>query len=78
MRLNKRRGLGGAGGVSSSVSKLVVKNREPTENEIRIQVSIYSFSCILNPIFSKSQFSGNSAALEKYRTRMNVAEFGEV
>lgn len=37
VRLNKRRGLGGAGGVSSSVSKLVVKNREPTENEIRLQ-----------------------------------------
>lgn len=38
MRLNKRRGRGGAGGVSSAVSKLVVKNREPTENEIRLQV----------------------------------------
>jgi len=37
VRLNKRRGLGGAGGVSSSVSKLVVKNREPTEQEIRLQ-----------------------------------------
>jgi len=37
VRLNKRRGLGGAGGVSSSVSKLVVKNRDPTENEIRLQ-----------------------------------------
>jgi len=37
VRLNKRRGRGGAGGVSSSVSKLVVKNREPTENEIRLQ-----------------------------------------
>lgn len=37
VRLNKRRGAGGAGGVSSSVSKLIVKNREPTENEIRLQ-----------------------------------------
>ncbi|XP_057316702.1 RNA polymerase II-associated factor 1 homolog isoform X1 [Hydractinia symbiolongicarpus] len=37
VRLNKRRGRGGAGGVSSAVSKLVVKNREPTENEIRLQ-----------------------------------------
>jgi len=37
VRLNKRRGRGGAGGVSSSVSKLIVKNREPTENEIRLQ-----------------------------------------
>ena len=37
VRLNKRRGRGGAGGVSSSVSKLVVKNREPTENEVRLQ-----------------------------------------
>lgn len=38
VRLNKRRGQGGAGGVSSSVSKLIVKNREPTENELRLQV----------------------------------------
>jgi len=37
VRLNKRRGRGGAGGVSSSVSKLLVKNREPTENELRLQ-----------------------------------------
>jgi len=37
VRLNKRRGRGGAGGVSSSVSKLIVKNREPTENELRLQ-----------------------------------------
>lgn len=37
VRLNKRRGKGGAGGVSSSVSKLVVKTREPTENEVRLQ-----------------------------------------
>ncbi|XP_065661697.1 RNA polymerase II-associated factor 1 homolog isoform X3 [Hydra vulgaris] len=37
VRLNKRRGRGGAGGISSSVSKLIVKNREPTENEVRLQ-----------------------------------------
>merc|ERR1712048_176103 len=37
VRLNKRRGKGGAGGVSSSVAKLVVKSREPTENELRLQ-----------------------------------------
>lgn len=37
VRLNKRRGVGGTGKISSSVSKLIVKTREPTENEIRLQ-----------------------------------------
>lgn len=37
VRLNKRRKRGGAGCVSSSVSKLIVKNREPTEQEIQLQ-----------------------------------------
>jgi len=37
VRLNKRRGRGGAGGVTSAVSKLIVKTRDPTENEERLQ-----------------------------------------
>jgi len=51
VRLNKRRGQGGAGGVSSSVSKLVVKNREPTENELRLQVRSLFFNPIIPGLF---------------------------
>ena len=54
VRLNKRRGQGGAGGVSSSVSKLIVKNREPTENELRLQVRELSIKLV---VYSKSFFN---------------------
>eukprot|EP00795_Rhopilema_esculentum_P003503 gene3503-1887_t len=39
VKLNKRRAKGGAGGISSAVSKLVVRNREPTEAELNLQKS---------------------------------------
>eukprot|EP00794_Sanderia_malayensis_P019876 gene19876-21817_t len=39
VKLNKRRTKGGAGGVTSAVSKLIVKDREPTEAELQIQKS---------------------------------------
>ena len=38
VRLSKRRAQGGAGGVRSAVSKLVVKHREMNDNEMRAQV----------------------------------------
>lgn len=39
VKLNKRRTKGGAGGVTSAVSKLIVRNRQPTEPEIQLQKS---------------------------------------
>ena len=39
VKLNKRRAKGGAGGISSAVSKLIVRNREPTDAELQLQVS---------------------------------------
>ena len=38
VKLNKRRAKGGAGGISSAVSKLIVRNREPTDAELQLQV----------------------------------------
>ena len=38
VRLSKRRTKGGAGGVKSTVSKLLVKHRELTEQEEQAQV----------------------------------------
>ena len=40
VKLNKRRAKGGAGGITSAVSKLIVRNREPTEAELQLQVCV--------------------------------------
>lgn len=39
VKLNKRRAKGGAGGISSAVSKLIVRNREPMDAELQLQKS---------------------------------------
>ena len=39
VHLSKRRARGGAGGVQSAVSQLVVKHRELNDNERKAQVS---------------------------------------
>jgi len=39
VKLNKRRAKGGAGGITSAVSKLIVRNRESTDAELQLQKS---------------------------------------
>ena len=45
VRLSKRRTKGGAGGVKSTVSKLLVKHRELTEQEEQAQVLKHVYCC---------------------------------